>query len=778
MSKKSEKTKPEEERGLDEAALAQLTWSRFTRAVEPHDKWVVDAEKFDEFFNGKQWNDTDLQKLKDEGRPALTINLTKPAVLTICGEQQMTRAEVTLKPRNGRADAETAKLLAQVHQYVDYDTNYSAIEAAMFFDGIVTDRGFLDTRISYEKNRHGDVSITHDNPRLIVLDPDCKTYDPDKWPGVFETYWESLANLEATYGQKVADSLRASTLFDIDYASESLSIKWSDGRIAQLAPNVTPEHSLVRHEGIDRYIEGIRVIEHQFFVVRPDAIVFVDPVTGDITDPRCDLTEEELAPLAAARGLQMVRMPRRRVRWHVVARNKVLAQEWSPYPFLTKAGYFPTYRNGLPTGIVRDMVGPQEQLNKIESQELHVINSSANGGWMYEEGSVVNMNDDEFAEKGAQTGLNIKVRKGASFKPEKIRSNEIPQGLTNKAAKNVQYMRFISMVNDAMLGVSSPEVSGVAIEQKKQSGIAAFVPAFANLQRTREIVAKRVLWMIQNFYTEPRLLRITDYSKPERPEVEVGINIPDDATSEILNNVSLGRYDVVVSSVPARDTQDEGQFAQMVQMREAGITLPDDEVIRRSNLVDKFPLADRVAEMMGYGEPSEEEVAFQQMQMQLEQARAEAEIAKIQAAALELQSRGELNLAKAESLRMQAATADAERQALLIEAAVERERMASDLQQTREKLEARLAEVRETLAAKVAIAQMQVGVKREGMLHTSAIRRAEEAGKLAEQTRRERVQNAQLAFKAALQKDAQREKKKQEAKAKKGGKQPPGKKKA
>lgn len=746
--------KPEEERGLNDSQLAAITWNRLSRSMKAHDAWVKDALKFENFFAGNQWEEDDLQKLRAAKRPALTINLTKPAVLTIIGEQQSLRAESTFKPRNSLADHETAGLLAQVSDYIDNDVNFPTLESQAFMDACITDRGYIDIRISFDNNVNGDIAMAADNPKNIVLDIDCRTHDPDQWPGVFDTYWWSLDRIASVYGEEIAKRLRASSTSALDYVEDSLSLKWEDDRIARFEGGTFS--SAVKFDNNDvKYIEEIRIVEHQFFVTRPDALVLIDTVTGDIIDPRCDLTEEELAPIAAQRGMQLTKMPRRRVRWHVVARDVVLFQGWSPYPFLTKVPVFPTFMRGRPIGVVRDLISPQEQLNKIESQELHVINTTANSGWIYEDGSILNMEDQELETKGAETGLIIKVRKGAGFEPKKILPNQIPSGLAHKASKNVEYLSRISMVNDAMLGITSPEVSGVAIQAKKKSGITGFVPAFSNLEVARNIIAKRKLWLIQNFYTSPRIVRITDYTKPERPDVEVAMNIPD-ATGNILNNVTVGRYDVITSSVPARDNQDETQFAQMIEMRNAGIGLPDDEIIRRSNLLDKFPLAERIAQMQGMGEPSEQEVQMQQFMAQAEMQKVQIELARGEAEVFELQARAQLQMAKAESLKAEAMASgqDGQPNEKLMEVALERERMANDYRMHAEKLEATLQQNRETLQAKMQIAAMQVGVKKEGMLHQSATNRAKEANKEVDIKRKEQHDSAVLAHKAALQAQA------------------------
>ena len=103
--------------------------------------------------------------------------------------------------------------------------------------------------------------------------------------------------------------------------------------------------------------------------------------------------------------------------------------------------------------MVLNLLSPQEQLNKIESQELHIVNTTANSGWMVESGSLVGMTADDLEEHGAETGLVLEYQRGTT-PPTKITPNQIPTGLDRIAAKAAGNIKVISGVNDSMLGLS------------------------------------------------------------------------------------------------------------------------------------------------------------------------------------------------------------------------------------------------------------------------------------------------------------------------------------
>ena len=129
--------------------------------------------------------------------------------------------------------------------------------------------------------------------------------------------------------------------------------------------------------------------------------------------------EERTELFAREYGLGMLKKLIKKVRWTITADQVVLHDDWSPYKDFTIVPYFPYFRRGKPFGMVRNLLSPQEQLNKISSQELHIVNTTANSGWVVETGSLNGMTSDDLQERGAQTGLVLEYNRG-SQPPSKI----------------------------------------------------------------------------------------------------------------------------------------------------------------------------------------------------------------------------------------------------------------------------------------------------------------------------------------------------------------------
>jgi hypothetical protein len=292
-------------------------------------------------------------------------------------------------------------------------------------------------------------------------------------------------------------------------------------------------------------------------------------------------------------------------------------------------------------------LSPQEQLNKIESQELHIVNTTSNSGYTVEAGSLVNMTHEELEERGAETGLVLVHTKG-SPPPQKIKPNPVPTGIDRMSAKTAASIREISGIREEMLGATNSEVSGVQLKAAQSRGLVQMQVPFDNLAKTRHFVAIKMLELIQDFYDETRVFKITDLQDPAKRQKELTVNEPQPDGS-ILNDLSIGEYSIVISTQPARDSLEETQFAEAISLREAGVAVPDDVVIENSHLQRKNEIAERVRQRNGEGDPTPEQIEMQKMLQDIEVKTLQAQLGELEAKVSKVQNEAGLIGAKAET---------------------------------------------------------------------------------------------------------------------------------
>ena len=637
-SKKKKKLSTEEEH-----SIATNQFERYERARDNgHLEYIEIAKKCDAFYRGNQWDPADVATLDDEGRPALTINTILPTVNTVLGEQSTRRADVNFKP-TGNGTQDIANVLNKLYLQISANNKLDWLEGVVFADGLIQDRGYFDVRIDFTDHIQGEVRISTKDPLDILIDPDAKEYDPKSWNEIFETKWMSLDQIEEQYGQKPADRLRVAAEYGNTMGQDS--VEYEETRYGDTYSGVEYNQGSTTNPEENRQMRAVRVIERQYYQLK-ECMYYVDRVTGDMRQVPGNWGKRKRDKFADDYGLDILTRQDRKVRWTVTADKVVLHDDWSPYECFTIVPYFPYWRRGRPFGMVRNLISPQEQLNKISSQELHIVNTTANSGWIVENGSLNGMNADDLEEHGAETGLVLEYNRGSS-PPAKIPPNQIPTGLDRISQKAAANIKQISGISDAMLGTDSPEVSGIAIQAKQNRGALMIQVPLDNLQKTRQYLAEHILRLVQAYYTEERLIQITDEADPMKPEVPLRVNAVT-PEGDVINDLTLGEYKVVIGTMPTRDNYDEVQFAEAIQLRQVGVPIPDDLIVDYSHLAKKGEVAKRIRIMQGMEPMSEEQAQIQAFQAEAEIKKIQLEIAKMEAEVQNLQSLSQLNMAKAQ----------------------------------------------------------------------------------------------------------------------------------
>lgn len=687
----------------EEYAIADNNWNAYTRARDAgHLDYVREAKMYDDYYWGQQWEQSVVKVLDEQKRPHQTINFILSTVNAIMGEYVRIRQEVGVTPVDADATGETAEALGKIIRTILYDSHYKYQEKQMVMDGVIQDRGFVDVRLDFTENLMGEARVTALDPVDVVIDPGARDYDPATWNEVFVTRWMTLDQIEALAGKPLADKLRICASADtygidsVNFMPRTFSGEEDYYRAGQ-SNDAPPEEA--------QRVHRVRVIDRQFWVLS-NRKYFVDPETGDRSPVPDDWSPDRVQAVVDRLGLMIIAQTERRVRWTVTADKYVITDEWSPYNWFTVVPFFPYFRRGRPFGVVRNLISPQDVLNKVTSQELHVINTTANSGWMVKNGTLVNMTIDDLAEQGATTGLVLEYQ--GEVEPKKIQPNQIPTGLDRISQKSAMFFRDISGVSNAMLGLPGREISGKALESKRESNLIQLDTVFDNLERTRQLVGERILDIIQNFYTEPRLIRLMATGE-EGEEVEEQMMVNQMVAGQIANDLTLGEYKIRVKSVNEAENADEILVEQMIRMREVGVMIPDWAIIEASPLENRKEIADYIRRLQGAAEPTEQEVRMAQMMQELELRQAMATVS-------EMEARTQERLANAEKLMAEAQATGAEMssqaQLAILNLQKELQQQAADLQKARGEMATRLAIAREKNQTQKYLGELQAWNKR------------------------------------------------------------------
>lgn len=603
---------------LEKASIAANNWARYEYVrSRGHDDYCALAQRLEGMYlgGGEQWSEADKAVLMAQHRVPSEFNEIMPGVNAAIGYQIQNRLDIAFKPRGGMADQTLADIRTKVVKQISDQNRLHWKETQVFSDGLIEQRGYYDLRMDFSENIFGDLKIDTLDPLDVIPDPDTKDYHPDKWADVTVTRWLTLDEVEGIYGHDKRVELASMKPRDTDFGDDDGGVERNRISGDQGAGSTEYDAWRIDKGGTVR----VRVIDRQRFVRKVTKVaVYPD---GAIQIAEEASVEQNAAFLAS--NCYFMKRAMRRVHWTVTTKDVILFDGLSPYPFYTIVPYFPYFRRGKTRGMVDNAVGPQEALNKLGSQYIHIINSTANSGWITEENSLTNMSVDELEDVGAQTGLVMEVAQGAKW-PTKIQPNQVPAGVDRMIERLTLAVRDAT-TPEAMRGLSNQDATGIAIQSRQFAAQQQLAVPLDNLALTRHILASRFDWFIGHYYDTQRVFRITGVDPMTGRETmdDLQINVLDPATGEYINDMTVGTYDVVISEQPMQVTFENGQFEQAVKIREIGVSLPDRYVVKYSNLADKQEIMQAIDAAPAKADP-EAEAKAELLAAQADKTRAEA----------------------------------------------------------------------------------------------------------------------------------------------------------
>lgn len=635
-----------------------------------HAQWLKQARKSFDFWSGVQWDAAAKAQLEREGRPALTLNIIESLIRAMKGIHKALRNDVRFVPASNATLAD-ATLRNQMWMHVQQANDFDFLESTVYEKGLIMGRAYYDIRVEFEDNMQGHVVITSPRSQDVILPPSCEHYDPKDWADVITRRWASPNDIEAKYGKEKAEAVFRSPIPDF-YDFEDRFMEQQMGRMPYYKHYHLDENNLRPHR-------SHLVLDRQYFVVKRKEH-FIDIATGDTSEiPETWDRNRIAAFLENVPGVSTIKRNVKTVRWDVTCGDVVLHSDDSPYKWLTVVPFFPSFVDGVSLGAVETLIDPQMMYNKITSQELHIINTTANSGWKVRRGSLKNMSISDLEQVGAKSGFVAELDDISQM--EKITPNSTPQGHDRLSFKADQIMRSLSGVSNQGRGFAREDVAGEAILANQAAQDINFAGWLGNLHFSKVLAARRAMDCVQTFYTETREILINK-GTALAPEIQsITVNQPTDpATTDgqplpptLQNDLTRGKYSCVLVPSPMRTSMGEGDFKLLLELRQLGIGIDDKLLLELSPAINKQQIMEK---LVGDSNAAAQEAAARAQKLD------ELQSALLEAQAEKERTAGKLNSARADKFAVEsvsdpdAAYAEIERLRIELEDAQERERLA------------------------------------------------------------------------------------------------------
>lgn len=315
--------------------------------------------------------------------------------------------------------------------------------------------------------------------------------------------------------------------------------------------------------------------------------------------------------------------------------------EHGKFPFVPIWAYRRA-RDNAPYGPIRVMRDPQDGINKRNSKALWILSSNQviadkNAVDDIEEAREEVARPDGWLEKNPGKEINIR------------RDTQLAQEHLMLMDRDQRYVRNMGGVTDENLGRQTNANSGKAIIARQEQGGVVTTELFDNLRFAIQTAGEIELSLVEQFYTDEKVVRVT--GERGNPQF-VDINKRDEATGEILNDITTMHADFIVSEQDYRDSLRIAMFESLFEIvgRLAQMS-PDvalrllDLVVEMADVPNRDELVARIRQINGMrdpeSEPTEEELAAEQNQKQIEALTQDIAIKRMTAELQEIAAKGE-----------------------------------------------------------------------------------------------------------------------------------------
>lgn len=583
-----------EEKSILDAALkfrdeAQSYWQ------DIYDQGLEDKEFVT--LDGAQWDDQALAKRKTEGKPSLQINLVRAYVQQQINTMRQNRPQAKVVPVGDGADPEIAKILEGLIKDVEESSNFedaldtaagNQVHSAVGFYRILTD--YVSEDSFNQEPRFKPV----ENPQAVLIDPLSKALDGSDMCQALVCDWVNKDKIEKQYGKdSVAD-------FEMEGSAD-----WY---------NAT---------------ENTVCIAEYFYKeqVKDTLLLLTDGTASFKSELLKQWSEDELSQVIANER----DTTRTEIKWAKLSGCKVLEKGVFPgkyipiFPVYGEVSWIENRRHIF--SLVHFAKDAQRLFNYWKSTEAHILQKNQDEMTIVDDRGIAGF--EEWQNPSAARYLRFKATDDNGNQipyPTKIGAAQPPVGILNASESAKALIPDILNMHAPQMGQDVGNQSGRAIGLLQRQSDTAQFHFQDNLNKTIRHSARVLIGLFPILYDTEMVRRIVGSDgDSELVRLNAQPKTQDEqsrAINGILNDMSIGRFDVRIDTGPSFNTQREQSFElmmQLVQSNPALFNLVADLIVINSPLLNAKEIAERVKMLVPPQAMGKDKIDPEQAKAQIQQ---------------------------------------------------------------------------------------------------------------------------------------------------------------
>jgi hypothetical protein len=552
------------------------------------------------FAAGDQWP-VEIQNSRTlEARPCLTINKVDAYVRQICNQQRQQRPRIKCQGMNNETDAKMAEIITGICRHVEVNSNADHAYDTAFDFAVRMGWGYWRITTDYVRPDSFDQEIyikPIDNPFTVYFDPNSTAPDGSDAEKCLITVVMAKENFRKMYP-------------DAD----------DGGSFSARGTGDSNSEWVTKHD--------IRIAEYFYTRIESTHLVLLSDGTTAFED---ELPNKETMELAGIYEVSRRKTFRKSIKWCKLTAMQVLEEG-------TWAGKYipvvPTYGQQCVVdnkrkkfGLVRMAKDPQRMYNFWQTSMTESVALAPRAKWIMAEGQDEGHESEwSNANNTAYSYLRYKMTDiNGQAAPPPIRQvpEQPPTGIMAAAQSITQDLQ-------AVVGIFDPNqlpqgnMSGKALQGQQMQVDMTNFHYYDNLTRSIAHTGRIILDLIPKIYSAERVMRIIgDDGKPELTTINQRTGQQDEnGVEKILNDVTVGEYDVVMETGPGYNTKRQEAVDSMMTLLGADPGLMQqagDLIFRNMDFPGAEIIADRLAASNPLAQIDEKSPIPPQVQMQLAQ---------------------------------------------------------------------------------------------------------------------------------------------------------------
>ena len=527
--------------------IVKQALERFELAEEAETAFRRASAEDLEFIAGNQWNQQAKANREAAGLPCYTVNKVAEYLRHITNEMRQNKPTIQVDPTNGDASKDVANIVAGLIKHIEYDSAADTAYDTASWYAAATGLGYIRIVSEYEDYTTDNQKLmikTVENPATVFMDPTVKLPDGSDSEWCFIV--KDIPHDE--YKRKYGESSLAKSMATSDWTEMKNTPQWLTENTVRVSEYYYKEYTT----------KTLYTIQRTPDYENPDGVTYTSydrPSDEDMESGKAMITKKRIVDIPV-------------IKWCTLNCKEVLEEtvwpgEWIPVIPVKGNEFWVNGKKEL-YGSVRGAKDSQRAYNWHTSVQTQMVAAAPLAPFVGFKGQFkgvehnwrdVNVAPIAYLEVDSKDSNGIQ-----QALPERMSSEPAIQAISTTRMQAADDIKSIFGTFDASMGAQSNETSGKAIlARTNQSNISNY-HFYDNLTRSITHAGRIFVQVIPTFYDTERVIRIVNEDGTRGQKT---INTTDPQTGKPKNDLSIGKYDVVIETGPSYATRRQEASTEM-----------------------------------------------------------------------------------------------------------------------------------------------------------------------------------------------------------------------